>query len=180
MINTRSRSLRLLRFSNIEQQFFEGWEGAVFSVNASLSMQLGRHKSTPVDRIEAHDPLLPFAGSDSVPLLGIMLNPGLRCDPCRRGQANKWKAHTDDVTDNVTDNVTDDVRGGECEDLHISLAQAEDKRIEYRGKMRLVEPLSQQNHKFRSTTNRDRRGTLFDWVGGARATSRSSLFQVVG
>lgn len=124
-----------------------------------LLAQLGRHADTPIDRVEAHDPLLPLAGSDSVPSLGIMPSPRLRCDPCRHGQGSKWKARTDES------------RGGEWDDLHVSLAQAEDKRLVYRARMRLIKNLS---------VNRDRRGTLFNWAGGAGAVSGSSLFQVAG
>jgi len=55
---------------------------------------------TTVDRGETNAPLTPFAGSSLFPLFWIHVQPPQyqvirsrpRCDPCRRGQADKWKA----------------------------------------------------------------------------------------
>jgi len=46
-----------------------------------------------VDRVEAKAPLIPFAGfgSCSAPQCQVIRS-RLRYDPCRRGQADKWKA----------------------------------------------------------------------------------------
>ena len=63
-------------------------------------------QGSSADRGEAMAPLVPCAGfgSRTLPLFGFMLSPRcqairsrLRRDPSRCGQANKWKARTDEV-----------------------------------------------------------------------------------
>ena len=51
------------------------------AITTSLSAHLGRHANFAVDRAKIHNPLLPFAGSDSLPLFGFMLSPSMSGHP---------------------------------------------------------------------------------------------------
>lgn len=68
------------------------------AIAACLSAQPGRHAKTTADRREAHPLLLPFADSGLMPPPSRsapqcqVIQSRSRCDPCRHGQADKWKA----------------------------------------------------------------------------------------